>query len=199
MVASDIKRQILTVTRERDSIVARPVTIVMRDLSVTQDWKVKQVLRNELAEARRSIILTEQLIVLNEESKKSHVTQSNDRVTALLSGVTGRNSAEISLVIGLFFAILIDIAGAMLWREVFASQEEKPESIALPCVTVSPPHPSNREAVEDLTHEDTDNTLRELQTAINAGFCKPTVSAIRTFVGCGQARASELRKQLQSA
>jgi len=196
MVASDIEKQTLTVTRERDSIVARPVTIVMRDLAATQDWKAKQVLRNELAEARRSIILTEQLIALDDEAKKSHVTQSNDRVTALLSGVTGSNAAEISLGIGLFFAVLIDIAGAMLWREVFASQDEKPESIALPSIAVSPPHPAKSEAPAPEVLPETGKILLDLQAAIENGMCKATVSSIRAFVGCGQARASELRKQL---
>lgn len=198
MVATDIDKQILTVTRERDSIVARPITIVMRDLASTQDWKAKQVLRNELAEARRSITLTEHIIALDDEAKKSHVTQSNDRVTALLSGVTGSNAAEISLGVGLFFAVLIDIAGAMLWREVIASRDEKPP-IALPIIAVTAPHPAKSETVEVPAPEalsETDKTLRDLQAAIENGICKPTVSSIRAFVGCGQARASELRKQL---
>lgn len=195
MVASDIEKQILTVTRERDSIVSRPVTVVMRDLAATQDWKAKQVLRNELAEARRSITLTEQLIALNEEAKKSHVTQSNDRVTALLSGVTGGNGAEISLGIGLFFAILIDVAGAVLWREVFASCDSKLEPVTVP-VALTPPDLVKIEGEELPESEVTEKTFQDLQAAIKAGICKPTVSAIRAFMGCGQAKACELRKQL---
>ncbi len=39
--------------------------------------------------------------------------------------------------------------------------------------------------------------VADLKQAIEAGQCKPTVSSIRTFLGCGQTRAIKMRRALQ--
>jgi hypothetical protein len=191
----DVERQILTIKNERDSITTRSVTEITAGLSVTQDWKTRVMLKNELNEAKRRIVLTEQLIELNNEAKNTHVTESNDRVTALLSRVTGSSDAQISLVIGLALAVLIDFAGVMLWREILlqsdVSIDKETEIVADVFTSIQP-----TESVPVAIELPADQIICELQQAIANGVCKPTVSAIRVFAGCGQARASELRKRL---
>ena len=195
MGSQDVERQILTIKNERDFITARSVTEVTALLNITQDWKTRVTLKNELAEARRRISLTDQLIKLNEKAENAHFTQSNDRVTALLAVATGSSDAQISLLIGLAFAVLIDLTGVMLWREILVQSNvsiDRETEITADVFTSNQPTESVPVAIE----LPADQIIRELQQAIANGVCKSTVSAIRVFAGCGQARASELRKRL---
>lgn len=41
-----------------------------------------------------------------------------------------------------------------------------------------------------------DDPVTDLRQAIDAGRCKPTVAGIRSFLGCSQAKAMELRRAL---
>jgi hypothetical protein len=190
----DLVTQITLVTQERDSIAARPVTALLQLLSRVTDWKERGRIKIELAESKRRIALTDQLIKLNEKMDNTHVSQSNDKVTSLLSAATGSNGGQISLLIGIFFAILIDLSGVLLWREIFWSNASNAD-IHAPIMPVTKPTAPLPTAVIKTVSE-ADVTLENLKQAINAGVCKPTVTSIRMYAGVGQTRASELRKRL---
>ena len=187
----DLVNQITVVTQERDSIVARPVTTLLPLLERATDWKERVMLKNELAETRRRISLTDQLIKLNENEGNAHIAQSNDRVTTLLERVTGGDGGVISLFIGIFFAILIDLSGVILWREIFDGNTCTHAPV-IPVTETAAPLPM----VAIKTTPESDKTLDNLKQAITAGVCKPTVASIRVYAGVGQTRASELRKRL---
>ena len=191
--AHDMERQIESVTRVLEGIVARPVTVIARDLSITQDYRARLSLKKELKESERAVSLSEQLLILKNEEKLDHVTQSKDKVTALLSSVTGSNESAISLLTSLACAVLIELAGALLWHEVLRESNERSLSTASGGIGHIQ---SAEEAMPSAVVRQPEDTLSKLEDAVKRGLCKPTVASIRVFVGCGQARAVALRKQL---
>jgi hypothetical protein len=215
LATADIERQIDLVTRARDTIVTRPVTSVTALLAVTQDWKTRVQLKAELSEAKRAIELTNQLVALNDALSKTHITAGTDRVTLLLSSGTSTSTSKISLIVGVFLSCLIDLAGVLLWREIFVSgtsskikkeaqvtlaAESQKVEIQLPSVKIEqavlPVEPVAQIQHGAIQETNPDKTIQELQRAIKAGNCKNTIRAIREFAGCGQGRAVELQKQL---
>jgi hypothetical protein len=184
VVSTELAQQISEITRDRDLIVARPVTVVAHDLSVAHGSRARIALKSELEESKRSIMLTEQLVKLKGEEKNIHYSDATDRVTALLSGSTGSNKDSISLAFGLSFALLIEFSGVILWREIFGKNIETETNINSNNINTEPPRKI----------ENTADDIGKLKLALQNGTVRPTVSSIRSYLKCGQARAVELRR-----
>jgi hypothetical protein len=101
------------------------------------------------------------------------VAESGDPVISRLVEVTGSSEAGISLAVGISFAIILELMGSTLWYEALRHKDE-PVSAQSSLVGCDP--------------------VDDLKQAIEAGRCKPTVASIREFLGCGQARAIEMRR-----
>lgn len=173
--------EVVGVRKQQDAVrdalsmmTTRSVTTVADELSRTRQWRRRQALSSELAEAKRAAELRDDLVRLSATATVTEVTASKNPVTVLVAKVTGSNPASIELVIWFCLSILLELVGALLWWEALG----KPKAVG-----TGYPSP-------------TGDPVAELRVAIADGRCKPTVSAIREFIGCGQARALELRRQL---
>lgn len=157
-------------------IKARPVATVAREIAWTKNARRQEALREELAEAKRAARLRDGIVDATAGVSAVSMESRRDPVLVRLASVTGSSEASIALMVGIGFAILIELAGAFLWFEALRNGDE-PKS-----------RHSEAPAVRD--------PIEDLKDAVAAGVCKPTVAGIRVFLGCGQARALEMRRTL---
>lgn len=167
------ERQLEVVREALADIKARPVATVASELAGTRRWSRRQALEMELAEARRAAQFRDDLVRLSATAAGAEVAAAENPVTRVVAGVTGGNASSIDLAIGIGLSILLEQVGALLWWEVL----RRPDGSDSRAVVSADP-------------------ISELQEAVRTGRCKPTVAGIREFVGCGQARAMHLRRQL---
>ncbi len=167
------EKQLDAVREALAGISARPVATVASEIARTRKWPRRKALEIELAEAERAAQLRDELVRLSATATQAGVAAAENPVTSRVAGVTGSNAASIELVIGIGLSILLELVGALLWWEVFRLPEDGPSSAAASADPVA-----------------------ELREAVSTGRCKPTVAGIREFMGCGQARAMDLRRQL---
>ena len=188
--SQEIDRQIEFITHAITGIVARPVTVVSNELSVTRGYRKRQALKKELVEAERVASLSDRLLALAAQASDVKRTQSHEQVAWLLSKVTGSSVSLVTLIISISLASLVEFVGALLWYEVIRVGDARGFPYKASLVAndqVSGLH--DRAAIEE-------SQMEKIVTAIKAGACKPTVASIRSFLGCGQAKAVELRRQL---
>lgn len=171
-----LRQQIEADRNALTEIKSRPVTVVAFELGHATDYRLRSALRSELAESKRAASLRDDLVRLTGIVTSAEKTDSTDQVTSLLVEVTGSSEARVSLVIWSGIALLVELLGTLLWFEILCGTE-KDSKIAPSLTSMSDP-------------------VADLRDAIAAGACKPTVSGIRIFLGCGQARAMTLRRAL---
>jgi hypothetical protein len=179
--AQAIKTQQARITDTLGTIKARPLAQVAAQLSRTTAQDRREALAVELSEAKRAAALRDDLLRLEAElGSNATVT---DPVTAQIASVTGANTQAVALVLNLGAAALLELVGMVMWIELTTTQ----------CRT-------DRDSLGDThTQERQPNpptALEVLREAVTAGKCKPTVTGIRQFMQCGQAKASELRREL---
>lgn len=174
---ADAARQIETTREALASIKARPVATVAAELARTKTERRRQALMEELIEAKRAARLLDGLVGTTAAVPATRTAARADPVMSRLVVVTGSSEAGIALAVGIGFAILLELTGTFLWCEVFRQRHgQAPERI-------------NADA---RAHD----SLDDLRDAVAAGLCRPTVAGIRVFLGCGQARALEMRRTL---
>ena len=193
LISTDITQQINAATKERDSIVTRPVTLLAHELAASERYRDRLMLKKEMGEAERRIEINKQIDTLQNELKKEHVTTGNDRVTMLISVVTQGNGAVITLALGMFMAILVEMSGAILWYEILNQTPEPKESQS---AFATSEDARSIELRKGIGEEESD--FERLKSAVDAGLCKPTVAAIRVYMGCRQDRAQALRRMLDT-
>lgn len=170
---SGTTQQITGVREALSAIAARPVAVVAQDIAEATNYRQKAALRLELAEAKRAAVLRDHLVLLEGQETRAAVRASVDPVVGRIAAILGSTENSIGLVIGLYFATLLELVGAFLWCE----------ALRLPIAL----------AVQE---QITIDPLADLKAAIADGRCKPTVTGIRTFLGCSQTKALELRRAL---
>ncbi|MGA3959699.1 hypothetical protein ACI2VD_01495 [Ralstonia nicotianae] len=173
-------------------------------------------------EARR-VTLTTKLDALNAEAGEIRLQQSSDQraeerrdalvadpVTARLATLLGTTAARIDLLSGLTFAAVLEGVACLLWTVTLRSRppvtevspDMAPVTVSHPPVMAShvPESGSHTPASEPVTPLPTgaspDPDVTQLAQAITAGRVRPTVADIRRHLGCSQARAAALRRQL---
>ncbi|WP_343619114.1 hypothetical protein [Ralstonia sp.] len=140
-----------------------------------------------------------------------------DPVTARLAALLGTTATRVDLLSGLAFAAVLEGVACLLWAVTLQSQPPVPSVPAtVAAVTVNHPpvmaghapesgsHEAEEEShapvSESVTRSATDEqpnpAVTQLVQAIAAGRVRPTVADIRRFLGCSQARAATLRRQL---
>lgn len=175
-----VERQINAIRMTLETIHSRSVATVASELSITNGWRMRSALAAELSEAKRAAALQAEMIMLISKATEVEVTGAADLVTARIARVTGSNQDSTDLVIALIYSILLEMIGAFLWCEVLKRKNDIP--------------PENSQASSKGISPD------DLENAIESGKIKATVKDIRTFLGCGQHRAMELRRRyLQKA
>lgn len=119
-----------------------------------------------------------------------------DPAARLFAAATGTHAETVLLVTQLVAVICLELVGCVLWLRV-ASLRTAATDGALPChapqtpaVTAAPD--TSNEASSGASHVED----RAVAAAVRRGELKPTVAAIRQFVGCSQARAMTIRRRL---
>ena len=135
-----------------------------------------------------------------------------DPVTVRLAALFGTTVARIDLLSGLAFAAVLESVACLLWTVTLRSPPAVTPvtPVAAPVMTSSTPKPAHREskskrhvaASDPVTPspitESADVAVAQLAQAIAAGHLRPTVADIRRQLGCSQARAAAVRRQLVS-
>ena len=176
-----IKAQQVRITQTLDAIKARPLAQVAAQLSRTTTQERREALIVEFNEAKRAAALHDELLRLEVElGSNATVT---DPVTAQIASVTGANTQAVGLALNLGAAALLELLGVLLWLELTTAHGR-----------------TDRDSLGDTHTQErqphTPTVLEVLREAVTAGKCKPTVASIRQFMQCGQAKASELRREL---
>jgi len=204
------ERQIEVTRESLARINARPVATVAAELAVTRDNRQRAALRAEIAEGRRAEALDDELVKLYGISTVARVTRETDPVTVSLAEVTRYSDGAVTVVIGMTFSVLTELVGALLWYEVLRHPdrgEGQPRTANTADVTEGVT--SLAEAVTRFIKTEAPVTaaasavttelsgqVAPVINAIKIGKCRPTVAGIRKYLGCSQARASELRREL---
>ncbi|WP_439892513.1 hypothetical protein ACS7SF_08445 [Ralstonia sp. 25C] len=162
-----------------------------------------------MLEARRTT-LTAQLEALEAEASEVRRRQMagdlvetrrdalvTDPVTVRLAALLSTTVTRIDLLIGLIFAAVLESVACLLWTVTLLHRAAAPVTTADPePVAVSyPPVRTSHEAVGNpvaLSNPD----LTRLVQDVDAGRVRVTVADIRRHLGCSQARAIALRRQL---
>lgn len=169
-------------------------------------------------EARR-VTLTAKLDALGAEANDIRRRQSADDrvmavrdalvadpVTARLAALLGTTVNRVELLSGLAFAAVLEGVACLLWTVTLRSRP--PVKDVPPFAASLVPEPASHEPEAD-SHapvsepvmplpigKSTDPDVRTLAQAVAAGQVRPTVADIRRHLGCSQARATTLRRQL---
>lgn len=167
------ERQIRAIETALSQIQARPVALVAAELAKTDRLRDRGALRAEIAEGERAEALRDDLVRLYGIAATVESAEAKDPVIAHIATATGLNEGEIVTGIGLLFSLLIELVGVLLWNEAL-----------------------RRRYSGNTVNDDTEDEMTELQTAIANGNCRVTVADIRTFLGCSQQRAMEIRRTL---
>lgn len=137
-------------------IKARPVAEVAAELAVTQDKRARAALTVEIAAGKKAEKLREDLVRLSAVSTEAQVNGSVDPVTQKLAELFESSQGAVSVVIGLTFAMLLELIGALLWVEALrpsAKNAEKVSDVTLPVTrpTVVSDTPVTRSATTTAT------------------------------------------------
>jgi hypothetical protein len=204
------ERQIEVIRESLGRINARPVATVAAELAVTRVSRQRTALRAEIAEGRRAEALDDELVKLSGISTGARSTRETDPVTVSLAEVTRYSDGAVAIVIGMTFSVLIELVGALLWYEVLrhpdrdegqtwnANTADVTDDVTHPdeAVTGSIKTEAPVTAATSAVTTELSGQVASVINAIKIGECRPTVAGIRRYLGCSQARASELRRKL---
>ena len=140
-----------------------------------------------------------------------------DPVTSRLAALLGTTTARVDLLSGLAFATVLEGVACLLWTVALRSSpvpatvaavtrisplvitadssSRASETVSRDVVAGRSPTPDNPVPSLPVT-EATDDHVTQLARDIAAGRVRPTVSDIRRHLGCAQAKAVALRRQL---
>lgn len=213
------------VERSLAVIKARPTATVARQLSFTTDPARQTALQVELQEARRADALREQLIVLAAAATAAASSAAADPLTVWVAGALDVTVGAVQLTFALLVALLLELAGMLLWRE-FAAGRTSPESTSTPAqpaapaaqaavhqvlqVNVHSTTPAAPQLVQEIVQpvvqqiEQTpvlfdERELDQVRRAISRGDCNKTVESIRTYLACSSSKARSLRRAVLDA
>lgn len=150
----------------------------------------------EEQEARRAIRQDESVRAAAERNAAGVDRARLDPAARLLAAATGAHAETVLLATQLVAAICLELVGCVLWLRVASLRTASTEG-ALPCraprtppVTVPPETGKETSSGAGRAEDD------PVAAAVRRGDLKPTVAAIRQFVGCSQARAMTIRRRL---
>jgi len=153
----------------------------------------------EEQEARRAIRQDESARAAAQRHVAGVDQARHDPAARLLAAAIGAPADAVMLVTQLGAAICLELVGCVLWLRV-AVLRNVPIERALPSpatqtAAVTVPAQTGNGASHGTGHAEDS----EVAAAVRRGELKPTVSAIRQFVGCSQSRAMAIRRRLLAA
>lgn len=208
-------RRLTVVMRERAEVSARLATANAQSCSgkcpTLAARRVTLTARLEALNAEVSDIRRAQ--DLDDRAMTQHDSVMTDPVTARLGALLGTTGAHVDLLTGLTFAAVLEGVACLLWS-VALHPRCKP-SVEEVAPTVAPEARESHDdadgdcdghtmpnqsvtpfSIRSQTAEAIDHDMTQLAQDIAAGRLRPTVADIRRHLGCSQARASALRRQI---
>ncbi|WP_066731104.1 hypothetical protein [Cupriavidus sp. D384] len=148
----------------------------------------------------------------NDRAMAQRDAMATDPVTARLAGLLGTTGARIDLLSGLAFAAVLEGVACLLWTVGLQSRPQAPDPLLRPA-PINRSHasaPASQKVVTNSRRPEappvsslvgmksgyTDADVAQLAQDIAAGLVRPTVAEIRRHLGCSQARATALRRQV---
>ncbi|WP_244746187.1 hypothetical protein [Paraburkholderia terricola] len=135
-----------------------------------------------------------------EESNASHRDAARgDPVTARMAALRGVADARLELLTSLVFAAVLEGMACLLWWIALLPQGTSPVTDRrdpVPAVTTDVPDVTAADAPPAPVMTEPETEVTRLRRDIKAGLVRPTVASIRQHLGCSQARAAALRRQV---
>lgn len=184
----NIERQISETQGALNLIEARPQTIIERELISTSGWRYRQILVSELAEAKRAVILHEEIVSLLKSEAELEEKSNTNPTLSEIARICGLNPRDIQLAFEFFVSLLFELTGANTWILIFAHIKKEPLQLVL-----SEAYPQSSE-VNDTELSD---KLIIVRKAISSGTIKLTVEDVRVLLRCAQDKAQKVCKILK--
>ncbi|REE92612.1 hypothetical protein [Cupriavidus plantarum] len=159
-----------------------------------------EALEVEEQEARRAIRQDELAGAAAERRAASLDRARLDPAARLVAAATGAPAATVLLGTQMAASICLELVACVLWLRVASlrnavAAEVLPSPVQLTPIVTAPTEPRNEPgsgASNGMDRNDDD----AVAAAVRRGDIKPTVAAIRRFLGCSQARAMSIRRRL---
>jgi hypothetical protein len=210
-----VHRELTAVMADRASVTAELARADAR--RCTRDCPTWQIRRTSLA-ARLDALDAEAADVrryqtIEDGNAERRVTARGDPVTARLATFCGIPETRLDLFAGLVFAAVLEGVACLLWwiavipqaQESFVTgrhgvaHDVTAETAQVTTLTQSAAPSTVHSTVPPVvppTVSFPQSDLARLRRDIESGAIKPTVAGIRKYLGCSQAKASALRRQL---
>jgi hypothetical protein len=162
-------------------------------------------LDTEADEAKRQEIANDRMMAAQDRETAFRDAARADPVATDLAALFGTRLERIDVLSGLAFAGVLESVACLLWFVAFQPRDPMTVSPVAP-PQAGPVTASNEEVMaghtvcsDFATHQqpkDLESEATRLAREIAAGRLRATVADIRRYLGCSQARASALRRQL---
>jgi hypothetical protein len=216
--------QIKAVREALEQVKARPLTVISAQLAHEPDRRARSALREEMLASRKAEQLRDELVLLARIETSAKKDAAVDPVMSKLAQVSGLSQGGISVTIGLMFAILIELLGALVWFEAlrpFGQIHRENNCAGTTKVNIVTGHvpgcvpvnvtgnmPGNVSGsvtghvpgcvTGNVTDLKLDKNLADAIVTLKAGIlegkCKVTVNGIQRFLRCGRGKAQRLNK-----
>ncbi|MCP2086298.1 UNVERIFIED_ORG: hypothetical protein J2Y81_002315 [Paraburkholderia sediminicola] len=135
-----------------------------------------------------------------EDSNASHRDAArDDPVTARLAALRGVTDTRLDLYVSLAFAAVLESTACLLWWIALLPQGTSPVTDRrdpVPAVTTDVPDVTTADVAIVPAVTKPESEVTKLRRDIEAGLLRPTVASIRQHLGCSQAKAAALRRQV---
>ncbi|WP_446333218.1 hypothetical protein [Burkholderia pseudomallei] len=208
-------RELTAVMADRASVTAELARVdarrCIRDCPTWQARRTSLAARLDALDAEAADVRRYQAI---EDGNAGHrVTARDDPVTARLAMFCGIPEARLDLFAGLGFAVVLEGLACLLWWVALVPQAPQSSvtdrhAVARDVTVETAPVTTPAQSPATTTVQSTvptvvqptvtlpESDLARLRRDIESGAVKPTVAGIRQHLGCSQAKASALRRQL---
>lgn len=195
------ERSLTAVMRERAEVTTRLATANAQQCSgnctTLEARRVNLGAKRDALDAEADDIRRGQ--AAEDRSVTRHDALATDPVTGRLAALLGTTVARVDLLSGLAFAAVLEGVACLLWTIALRPRPAPGTAAVVPPVTAShdSSHATDNAPVPPLPESGSpDSDLTQLMQDIAAGRLRPTVADIRRHLGCSQARATALRRQL---
>lgn len=208
-------RELTAVMADRASVIAALARAdarrCIRDCPTWQARRTSLAARLDALDAEAADVRRYQAIEDGNAGRR--MTASDDPVTARLATFCGIPETRLDLLAGLGFAAVLEGLACLLWWLALAppapgSSVTDRQVVADGVTTETPPVTMLAQSPSPTTIQSTvppvvqptvtlpESDIARLRRDIESGAVKPTVAGIRRHLGCSQAKASALRRQL---
>lgn len=190
-VAADRARVMADAERLRVVVTRCPDCLAQRSRLLGLEAQVV-ALETEEQEARRRIALQSEAVAATTLQRAAESAAATDPVASRVAALLGLTPDAIALTLAGLSAATLELVGGLLWWRYRAVTTSSNAPVTVPDASVVPvPETPDTPTVAPPTHEP--NALAD---AVRRGELRPTVAAIRKFLGCSQTRATEVRRRL---